>query len=364
MLSRSQLAMIVSRFDRLINARQGLAAAAAEQGAIQPPRRQKLRVQVSHQPSRPEMSSWASQRAAAAGYLSWPEVKPIWEIGSFLPQQFGLHFNVRLTLSYKALGICEHGAATQLLSDLTHDLGARIAWWEQERLHWVYRHEADREGELLSRVLLAVPNRQLALSLRWLNRFVARRAGARVNARPARALLVSCRPNAGRGELVRFHWQGVRALSRGLDPTLTGRDEEGNKRPLVDLLRIPACWRGPIGDLRTAQAIGASKALTRTARRRISHSDMPLLSALNEWAWRHLDAGWEIDEHGARDTEAARRESAITQVNLRFPDRDELSVARRGEECLAFRAAFDRDPKSWLRTWVGWWQPQGTGSRT
>ena len=357
-LSRSQMAMIVTRFDRLINARRGLAPAATEQFAIRPSAPQKLRVQVSQQLLRPAINSRPGQ--GAAGYLSWPEVKPIWEIGSFLPQQFGLLFNVRLTLNYEALGIHEHGAATQLLSDLTHDLGARIAWWEQgSRLHWVYRHEADHEGKLLSRVLLAVPGGQVALSLRWLTRFAARRAGAGGPSKcwSQRALRTSYRLNAVRSEQVRFHWQGVRALSRGLDPRLIERAEDGKKRPLVDLLRLPARWRGPIGELPTAQAIGASKALTRTARRRVARSEMPLLSALNERAWRHLDAGWEIDEHAARVAEAARRESTITQVNLRFPGKEELSMARRRKECLAARAAFDRDPKSWLRTWDGWWLP-------
>jgi|GEM_PF-3033491 len=358
-LSRSQLAMILSRFERSINGSQDLAAAATQPPAIRPPRRQKLRVQSqSPKLARPGSRLQSLETAARATYLSWSEAKPIWDIGSFLPQQLGLLFNVRLTLRYPALGIRQHEAATQLLSDLTHDLGARIAWWEPGcRLHWVYRHEADREGGLLSRILLAVPDRQVAQTLRWLDRFIARRtvAGARIKSDSEPALLASGRSNAGQSELVRFHWQGVRALCRCLDPGLTGRDQDGVKHPLVDLLRIPVCWRGQIGDLRTAQGIGASKALTRTARRHVAHSDMPLLSALKEQAWLYLDSGWELDERATRLAEAARRECAIAQVQLRFPDEDELSAARRHEERLACHAAFNRDPKSWPRTWVGWW---------
>jgi DNA polymerase III subunit gamma/tau len=154
---------------------------------------------------------------------------------------------------------------------------------------------------------------------------------------------------------VRFHWQGIRALTRCLDPALVERDANGNLVPLVDLLQIPVRWRAPLGVLQTSQGKGTSKSLTPTTRKKAAR-EMKFLSAPKEHAWHFLDRGWEIEEHRARLAEVERRQSAIEQVGVRFSGDDALSVARRNEELRMVRATFHSNPKAWPRSWSGWWQ--------
>lgn len=361
-----------------------------------------------------DVNSVAGEEHAAAEanpsrrYLAWPQVQPFWEIGSFLPQQFGLLFNLRLTVNHRTLGISDHRDGARLVSDLTHDLGARLEYWEPgSSYHWVYRHEGDRTGGLVSRILLSIPDHLSEDAIGWLYRFAARRtptslarnpsskesSGQEAHVRPPaaperredddshaiqtdvaderlldrgdgdamsatrlRPLLIAYRLQNNRDARVRFHWQGIRALSRCLDPDLSERDEKGEKRALADLLGIPKRWRAAVGDVATVQGMGASKHLTHRARKIVANGDMGILSALRERAWSHLDNGWEVTEHRARRAERERRDNALALVSLRFAGDDELSTARRKEELQALESSFDPNPKSWRRAWNGWWQ--------
>jgi DNA polymerase III subunit gamma/tau len=345
-LTESQLAMILSRFDRLIN-RGPEPADTVTTPKNRPARPGRLRVQDDH------------TIAASKANLPWDQVRSFWEVGTFLPQHFGVLFNLRFTLDHKALGIADHNVGANLVSDLTHELGARVAYWAPQSLcHWVYRHEAHAHGGLISRVLLVVPDDQLAQSIKWLTKFLARHVETSEG-----GLWASRRRKDSAADLAHFHWQGIRALSRCLDPGLRERDERGRLAPLADLLRIPVRWRGPIGNVRTAQGKGASKWLTPTARKKIAAGEMGLLSALNDRAWQYLDRGWELEEHRARLAEMTRRRDAIDQIQLRFAGEDAISVARRTEELHALRASFGSDPKAWPRRWVGWWQTAGLGQK-
>ena len=425
-LTASQLAMILSRFDRLIH-RSSATSDHAAVTVVPAPQSRRLRVQSGRDPgaegqgtrkqrgeqpdryqqgagnrsgeaaqpqkaarlerggetgSRPEKDRPIVTSGALRIYLTWPQVRPFWEIGSFLPQQFGRLFNLRLTLRHRALGIADHRDGAHLVSNLTDELGARIEYWEPgSSYHWVYRHEADMAGGLVSRILLSVPDRKLNAVIDWLRRFTARRAKAaiadlsdlrggmdpgdnEVSMTSDRVLLISYRRAGADADLMRFHWQGIRSLSRCLASDLVERDHNGKRRPLVDLLHIPSRWRGPVGIVTTAQGMGASKQLTRNARKVVSHREMALLSALRDRAWSHVDAGWELDEHRARLAEITRRQNAIAQIHLRFPGNDELSTARCEEELRMLRSTFNPDPKSWLRPWVGWWQTPDVKAKT
>lgn len=414
-LTSSQLAMIISRFDRLIG-RSATTSDHAAVAAARAPRSRRLRVQSGHdlgvqgQSPRKQPGGQVGRNQQASGnrsgeaakpeqgarlergfgaysilerdrpirtndtlrtYLTWPQVRPLWEIGSFLPQQFGLLFNLRLTLRHRALGIVDHRDGAHLVSNLTDELGARIDYWDPgASYHWVYRHEADMAGGLVSRILLSVPDREVHTAIDWLQRFTARRAKAaitdlrggtdlgdhEISMTSDHALVISYRRAGADANLMRFHWQGIRSLSRCLDPDLVERGENGARRSLVDLLHIPSRWRGPVGIVMTAQGTGASQQLTRNARKIVARGEMELLSALRDRAWSHVDAGWELDEYRARLAEITRRQNAIAQIHLHFPGNNELSTARCEEELRMLRSTFNPDPKSWVRPRVGWWQ--------
>lgn len=137
------------------------------------------------------------------------------------------------------------GAA--LVSALTHELGMRVKEWlsgSNPRYHWLYRHEADTDGHLVTRLALSVAEDHLTAILRWLrSKFFARRFDGEVFP----ALTIAVRHSQNPQRLLRFHWAWIRALSQSLDPALFARSEVGERRPLVELLRIPHRWRDPSG---------------------------------------------------------------------------------------------------------------------
>ena len=171
-----------------------------------------------------------------------------------------------MTIRHEALGIHDHAAGSGLASDLTHELGMRLQDWgasADRQYHWMLRHEADCDGDLVTRVMMSVPSDRLRAAIHWArNRFLRRRAGTEASS----ALLIACR-DGGRSEReqrVRFHWACVRALSRSLDPAELGRSQDGRRTPLVDLLRIPRRWRGPTGNVRCSGSASLQNPLDQT----------------------------------------------------------------------------------------------------
>jgi DNA polymerase-3 subunit gamma/tau len=291
-------------------------------------------------------------------YLPWREIKPFWEAGSFLPQHYGALLNLRLTIRHAEIKILDHDAGAELISDLTHELGMRLNEWRPDsnpHFHWMYRHEADDEGRLVTRLMMSIPERHLAAAVHWIRaRFFARRFASEGFS----YLPIALRDSQNPKRLLRFHWACIRALSRSLDPALIERSEDGERIPLVDLLGIPHRWRGPTGMVQCAKRRGASKSLRPLAQRIGAAERMPFLSALEDRAWQALDQGWELLEHRDRAVEVQRRQEAEGRVFGLFAGDDELTRARCAEEIARLRARYPLDPKERLRSWEGWW---GTG---
>ena len=219
--------------------------------------------------------------------------------------------------------------------------------------HWMYRHEADDEGHLVTRLMMSVPEDHLAAAVHWIRtRFFARRFASEGSS----ALTIVLRDSRNSERLLRFHWACIRALSRSLDPALIERSEDGERLPLVDLLGIPHRWRGPAGTVHCAKRRGASKSLRSPAQRIGAAERMPFLSALEDRAWQALDQGWELLEHRDRAAEVQRRHEAEGRVHGLFAGDDDLTRARCAEEIAHLRARYPLDPKDRLRSWEGWWR--------
>ena len=345
-ISHHELRMVLDRFDRLINPTPISWANPGKHAAAQPAIK-KLRV----------VKDAAAPDDSAGDYLAWKEIRPVWQAATFLAQHYGLLLNLRMTIRHEALGIHDHAAGSGLASDLTHELGMRLQDWgasADRQYHWMLRHEADCDGDLVTRVMMSVPSDRLRAAIHWArNRFLRRRAGTEASS----ALLIACR-DGGRSEQrarVRFHWACVRALSRSLDPAELGRSHDGRRTPLVDLLRIPRRWRGPTGNVRCLKKRLASESLGPDARRLAAGGQMAFLSALDDGAWRHLDRGWELLEHGDRELELRRRREEVGRIWSLFEGDDALTIARRGEELARLRASYPNDPRKRLRSWDGWW---------
>jgi DNA polymerase III subunit gamma/tau len=147
-LTEYEFAMALSNFNRLVNV---LPERHESQKIVRsvPRAGHKLRIAVAAVGSGPKPGN----------YLPWREVRPFWEAGSFLPQHYGALLNLRLTIRHGEFGIQDHLVGAALISGLTHQLGMRMKEWRSNlnpQYHWIYRHEADPDGYLLTRLVLSV----------------------------------------------------------------------------------------------------------------------------------------------------------------------------------------------------------------
>ena len=343
-LNEHEFVMVLSRFNRLTNALPDPLGSQTILRSI-PRAGHKLRI------ARAAVGSGTNP----GNYLPWREIRPFWDAGSFLPQHYGALLNLRLTIRHAEIKILDHDAGAELISDLTHELGMRLNEWRPDsnpHFHWMYRHEADEEGHLVTRLMMSIPEGHLAAAVHWIRtRFFARRFASEGFS----DLPIALRNSRNSERLLRFHWACIRALSRNLDPALLERSEDGERVPLVNLLRIPHRWRGPTVTVQCAKSRGASKSLRRSAQRAGAAERMPFLSALEDRAWQAMDGGWELLEHRDRAAEVQRRHEAEGRVRGLFAGDDDLTRARCAEEIARLRARYPLDPKERLRSWEGWW---------
>jgi DNA polymerase-3 subunit gamma/tau len=336
------LAMILSRVNRLFNPVPAIGGEA-----------KKLPAELSRPTVRVRLSGSSPEERT---FLSWDEVRPHWEAASLLPQRFGALFNLRLTISRLESQRPDHDGNALLVSKLTHELGMRLKDWcasSAPALHWMYRHEWEGEALQRTRLLLSIPDAHVAAALRWLSGKFVVRASKACNLKAQ----IAWRPGMSREGQVRFHWQGVRALSRSLSPSLAARSDHRSISPLADLLKIPPSWRAPVRRVPNVQARGASASLTARAKRK-DESGMAWLSALKDGAWQAVDTGWELQEYEARLAEMERREVALAKLAALLPGTDNARHESLLLEMELLKASWSSNPRDWRRSWSGWWQSE------
>jgi DNA polymerase-3 subunit gamma/tau len=288
-------------------------------------------------------------------FLSWDEVSPHWEAASFLPQRYGVLFNLRLTISHSESEQPDQAVSASLVSKLTHELGMRLKDWcgsSPPALHWMYRHEWD-ETLQRTRLLLAIPDAHIAAALRWLNCKFLVRSAKNYDFK----FLIACRSGMTLEGRVGFHWQSVRALSRSLSSNLTARSDDGSISPLVDLLKIPQSWRAPVRRIPNVQARGISGSLTAGIKQK-DENGMAWLLASKDGAWRALDTGWELLEYEARLAEKERRDVALAKLAALLSGAGDVRRDSLLLEMEFLKASWSSNPKDWRRSWSGWWQSE------
>jgi DNA polymerase-3 subunit gamma/tau len=333
-----QLMMIVSSVHDMLSAPQ------IPRGRISPKPILEARLRVAQPPAR------------TVSNAMWRSVKAIWDAGSFLPQQYGALFNVRLSIYHKGTSERDHVQGSQMVSDLTHQIGMRLAdRWpgaSKGKYHWIYRHEADGEGRLVTRLLIAVPDMLAQDVITWMNeRFFS----SRRNLLDGTGFSYSYRLSGSAAARLRFHWYSIRILSRTLDPQVTARGRDGDLVPLVDLLNIPRRLCKEQGQILCQQARGSSHSLGPNRKKYAAADFVDFLSALNDRAWAHIDIGWELDEHVSRKKETERRARLREAIRAKFQGHDKLTVKRLAEEMANLKFGLSNDPKQMLRGWQGWW---------
>lgn len=349
----TSLSIKVRRFDRLLNP-DGPPAAIVPTTEPGP---DKKRVRAYRSRSRKLRISPRDARTLAAetAYLSFAQSEDIYEIASFLPQAYGALFNTRLRLNHGELKRHDEKAAGELVSDLTHEIGARFS--KPDPVHWMYVNGKAASG-LWTEMVLHIPPNKLADAEEWLRPRIGALCG--MNVIDQQALIYDPpRISRARGwdkQRMQRHWWLIRRLVGGLNPTIAFPDGAGNLKSLLDLLKVARSWRGPAGELAELRRYSCSGTLGPGARRTAAADKMKFLSAFVDNAWDRIESGWELSEHRDRQKEVAERQDVIARVMLEWPEGDSMIEADNRAKALAkVRGTWPEDPRKRRRSWSGWW---------
>lgn len=340
-INEYQLAMTLSRLHRHVN---GIPSKIVhKEPEVNSGRRRSSRI-----------TTTPSARPLKDNYLSWGQIKPLWNAASFLPQQYGRFFNLRLNIRHGRKTVDEHAAGAKIVSDLTHQLVMRVNEWtgaSDVSVHWAYRHEATLEGALVTRLALSVPEMHLDRVTAWIEKkFLVRNASAGTD-------ISAAFRGANNSRRVKFHWDTVRALSRSLDPSLIGTAEAGGRELLVDILGIPLRWRDEARQTACSQSRGTSASLSPAAQVSAAANRMDFLSVFQDRKWSFLCSGWELEEYRDRQLEIAERRKKLAEINEFFIGGDDVTDAKRRTEIARIESNYPIEPEQRARSWKGWWQP-------
>jgi len=278
---------------------------------------------------------WLTKREVAGEYLA----------ATLLPQRYGVWFNVRWVLRYGDYGVTGPRAALALFSRVTHELGMRVRDWAGDpafRLHWLAQHEGYIDGELLTYLLLYIPPALVERARVWLvDDFLPSPAGALVHefGPDVWRTAPGARPHV-------THWSLVRELWRIVPADIVVADEAGLRRPLRTVLGVPPQQpRTPTVLPPRVRRWSASHTLGSAVWRAALEERFAFVSTWTLGSWGALDGGWELDEHGYRATEAARRARALDEVRAQLPPGVSAAQdAAREERLRALRETWPLDP--------------------
>lgn len=296
--------------------------------------------------SRARRDRGVGQMPSDAVYWTISQVEALYAAASFLPQQFGVFFNMRITMT---------AAATETVADfvagssaLLHQLDQFMKRRQPEPTHriaaWLMRGDT-----LCCDAILHVPNDHAAELIKWLQgkslfgRPVGLEAPEFMTERPGR----TDRSRAAR------HWGWLRLVWAAADPRLTMKDHSGRSRRFKDLL---GAADGDVSLLRTKRAFSTSESISPKARQaaRDDHG-MGLLSAFDDRAWDHFNIGWEVEEWRHRQDERARRREALEVARAGGEGGNALEVAQADNVGRALQRSWLDDPRTRPRPWRGWW---------
>lgn len=278
---------------------------------------------------------------------TWSAIRQHWDLGSFMPQNYGVLFNTQIQLRHTVGGSHESQIrAASAVSDCTRRLADRICDWsgDANSFHWMYRH---RIGQHCATMIMAhIQPALIKQAHRWLtDRY---EPGSEVEVRFESAL-------ASKREQINFHWRGVRSLSRGLHPEIVAQASDGRWMPLVALLGIPQATSQPHDAELLIQSAGSSHTLGPKARAAGTDYGLSFLSAVDDRAWDVVDSGWELAEHRDRIRERAKREGEEDMLRSVHSDGSELSKVRLERALLELRVLWRGHAHLRTRTWKGWW---------
>ena len=282
----------------------------------------------------------------ACQWMTASQAEAVYEAASFLPQQFGVFFNMHLSMTADASVPATSFVAES--SAILHQLDQFMKRRQPESAHRLAVWLA-RDGTRICDAVVHVPNDLAPELMKWLH-------GKVVFGRPVSVEapeFTMTRPGRTDKARARRHWSWVRLMWAAIDPRLTVKDDAGRMRRLKDLLDASG---QSASLLPTKRAFSTSTSIGPAAQRdaREDHY-MGLLSAFADGAWSHIDAGWEVDEWHHRSDERAQRKEAMELAGIKGEGGTALEAALAEQEKRALIHSWKEHPRSRPRGWPGWW---------
>jgi hypothetical protein len=299
--------------------------------------------------SRPRFRSVGRRDADDDEHLSGGLVRRLYEPATFLPQATGCWLNTLVEMQFRSTaGAAEYSATSRF----GKQLAARLASWGGELLpgipkmplHRITLLESEAAGELTATIVFHLPDEILDRAREWLGSY---RTKILDDGGAANVYLNF--PTAGRGHA--RHWDLVRRLWRGVDPSLVL-----DGAPASERLRVPKSQLRPAGQVPKGRRYNLSQSLSPQERKRHADRGMPHLSAWEDGAWDWLFSGWEASEHKARAAETQRRERKMVQLEgERLAAGDALHRRALERIILDERESWPTDPHLRPRPRKLWW---------
>ncbi len=293
---------------------------------------------------RRQAPAWRSSNLqAASGRGTWldrSQVAESYEAATFLIQEHGVTFNMRLTMQ-------RVDNAPDKLASVTKGLREAIKRWSRGSLaaplpYLVYQRRGD--AGVVARMVGHLPREGMELASKWLTKqgFAARDQSAEKDC----CFELWRQPQKSR--LIDIHWSLVRDFWSGVSPDLQVHD-----RHLCAVLGIAPKQLSP--NAVAGRRFEVSRDIGPGARAAAADRQMQHLSAFADGAWDWLFEGWEFDEHQARKAEEQRRRETLARLDRRLQEAvDPLAQSAVRQLKEDFEQECRVPPRDRRRQWILW----------
>ncbi len=221
--------------------------------------------------------------AQRSEWLSAAQARAICDAASLALQLYWAPFNTQIEICWSDGARHQPGGIGRKVDRFAQALQRQVGRWGCQEAGGgfcrIILHQQGPSGAMKSILIGHVPPRHRDDLQRWIGR---QRVAGVVQAviLPAKGLTLD--------KQVQTHWDLVRKFWAGVDPAI----RVGNRYPLLDLLKVSAQDRGPIGPGFVQRRYSTSQAIGESVQHGLAAQGV-LISAFGDGAWSWIDRGWE-----------------------------------------------------------------------
>lgn len=244
-------------------------------------------------PSRRASATFRTALTERGAFLDFDEARRLYEAASFSLQRYWAPFNCQIEITWQVDGVSSASRAEEFL----RRLGMRLAEWGVAESNGFARISLSESADTFERTVIVghVPERHSARLETWMLRQAA-------SSRWKADFQLETRTPAAWTHQLERHWDLMRRLWRGLDPSICVDDSQA----LIDLLGVPPRKRRAAGVVE-GRRFTASAPLGAVAQATAIDHGLRFYSAFRQQTWDTIFNGHERAVHEAFCAESAAR---------------------------------------------------------